>query len=889
MSPQESIAHYRISGKLGEGGMGAVYRATDTKLNRDVAIKVIPETFAADPDRMARFAREAQVLASLNHPNIAAIYGVEEHALVMELVEGATLAERIAPGAVPIEEALPIARQIAEALEYAHEKGIVHRDLKPANVKVTPEGRVKVLDFGLAKALSSDNSAADPASSPTLTMRATMAGMIMGTASYMAPEQAKGKPVDRRADIWSYGVLLAELLTGAQLYTGETVSETLAAVLLKDPDLTRLPAATPPAIRRLLRRCLERDPSRRLQAIGEARIAIDEALAGGAVLEEVPGASLAPATRQSRLPWALAGVCVAVAMALGGLLWRATRAPEKQMLRFSADMGSDAEAGPRISAAITRDGTRIAYSIRQSSGPNWLATRLMDQSKPTVLSGTEGAADPFFSPDGQWIVFFADGHLKKTSIQGGAPSTLCEVASVRGTDWGEDGNLVFGSASGSGLWRVPAAGGKQVALTKPEDHGELSHRWPQILPGGEFILFTGHNSGANFDDANVEVLALKTGQIKMLVHGGYFGRYLPSGHLVYLHQGTLFAMAYDLARNEPRGTPVPVLEDVAGNTASAGGQLDFSRTGTIVYLAGKSGGFLSTVMSMDAAGKTEALMPQQRTLSPRFSPDGKRLTYVSNGEIVVFDLARGTATRVSAAQNGVASFPVWTPDGKHIAFASTGIWWVRADGSAPQVRLYQNRGSPTPGSFSPDGHHLAYHQGGDATNRDLWILPVDTADPDNPKAGTPELFLATKDSDVEPAFSPDGRWLAYASGGAAGFHIFVRPYPEGAQGGGQVQISTLPGRLPEWSRTARELFYVAASGQLMVVPYRINGRTFEPEKARPWTARKILEFGNFPSYDLAPDGKHVAVFPTPEAGAEKTNLHLTFLLNFFDELKRRVP
>jgi len=890
MSPEGSIAHYRVVSKIGEGGMGAVYRATDTKLARDVAIKVIPDMFAADPDRLARFTREAQVLASLNHPNIAAIHGVEDRALILELVEGPTLAERIAEGPIPIDEALPIAKQIAEALEYAHEKAIVHRDLKPANIKVTPEGRVKVLDFGLAKALASDAMSSDPGSSPTMTMRATMAGLIMGTAAYMAPEQAKGKPVDRRADIWSFGVVITEMLTGNQMYTGETASEVLASVIKDTPDLNALPEGTPSYLRRLLQRCLERDPRFRLQSIGEARVVLerppDEATPSTAI-----GAAAIAAPKRQALPWIVAGALAAGLAATGWIAWRATRPEEKPLLRFSADMGSEAIAASRITAAISPDGTRLAYPVR-NGGNVQLATRLMEQSKETVLSGTDGAQDPFFSPDGQWIGFFADSHLKKVSVQGGAPTTLCEESSVRGAEWGDDGYIVYGGV-GNGLKRVPATGGTPQGISKAEN-GDTSQRWPQILPGGEAIVFTGHTSPTAFDDASIEVLDRKTEKIKIVQRGGYFGRYLPSGHLVYLHQSTLFAVPFDLGRNEVHGMPVPVLEDVAGNTNTAGGQLAFSRTGTLVYLSGKSNAVNRTIIVVDSAGKKETIQFGAQILNPRISPDGKRLALSLNGEIAVYDFARGATTRIPSNAAGINSGIVWTPDGQHIVYSPGvgGIWWARADGSGQPQRIYeQPNGSAYAGSFTPDGRYLAFHQASVTNSRDLWILPLDTSDPDHPKAGTPESFLATKGADVEPAFSPDGKWLAYSSSESGVYQVFVRPFPEGAKGGGQAQISTRPSRYPIWSRTAKEIFYVAMDGHIMVAPYTINGRTFEPGKPRQWSASPITLTGNYPPWDLMPDAKRIVAFPAADIpeGAEKVNLHLTFLLNFFDELKRKVP
>jgi len=890
MAAPSQIAHYQITSKLGEGGMGAVYRATDTKLGRDVAIKILPEAFAQDAERMARFEREARVLASLNHPNIAAIYGVEERALVMELAPGPTLAERIAAGPLPVEEALAVGKQIAEALEYAHEKGIVHRDLKPANVKVTPDGHVKVLDFGLAKALSNEANVGDPMSSPTMTMRATMAGTIMGTAAYMSPEQAKGKPVDRRADIWAFGVVLLEMLTGRQLYSGETVSETLASVIKDTPDLTRLPEATPPTIRRMLGRCLEKDPRRRLRDIGEARFVLEEPEGEG----QFAGQGLSPATLRHRvIPWLLAAAFGLVALAVLALWWRDTRPVLHPLLRFSADLGPEALVGNFATVAIAPDGTRIAYPVRTSSGIQ-LATRLMEQSRATVLAGTESAEQPFFNPDGQWIGFFAEGKLKKISVQGGAAVTLCDAATFRGASWGEDDNIIA-NLDLAHLVRVPAAGGTAQIIATPEEKGAISYRYPQILPGGQAVLLTEGASGA-FDDAAIAVLSLKTGEVKVVQRGGYFGRYLPSGHLIYLHEGTLFGVPFDLKRMATRGAPAPVLQEVASNPGPGTAQLDVSgvpsASGTLVYLSGRVGSGLEMVWT-DAAGKKTPLVTGPALLTPRVSPDGKRLAISMRRDISVYDPQRDTMTRITFTSAGNTN-PIWTPDGKHIVYAATdGIWWTRADGSGQPLRILETRsggaGSKAPGSFSPDGHRLVFYQTGERTAQDIWILPLDTTDSDHPKPGKPELFVQTPLSDLDPVFSPDGRWLAYTSAEAGALHVYVRPYPAGMSGG-KWQITTTPGRFPIWAPNGRELFYETADGRIMVVEYTAKGETFTPGKPRQWGGVQVASTGPYQNLDLAPDGKRFVVIPLGETGgAEKSSVHAVFLVNFFDDLRRRMP
>ena len=871
--------------------MGEVYRATDTKLSRDVAIKVIPESFAADPDRMARFAREAQVLASLNHPNIAAIYGVEERALVMELVEGQTLAERIAQGVMPLEEAVPIARQIAEALEYAHEKGIIHRDLKPANVKVTPEGRVKVLDFGLAKALASEGPAGgDPQSSPTMTMRATMAGMIMGTAGYMPPEQAKGKPVDRRADIWAFGVVLAEMLSGRQLYSGETVSETLAAVLLKDPDLSGLPAGTPGTIRRLLQRCLDKDPRSRLRDIGEARVILESPIA-------VEEARVAMPAARSRMPWIAVGACLALAVVLGAFLWRATRPVEHPLLNMSVDLGPDAVVGLRGTVAVSPDGSRIAFPVRTGTSES-LAVRALNQPKATVLAGTEGMTLPFFSPDGQWVGFFAEGKLKKISVQGGAAVTLCDAPNGRGASWGEDGTIIASLDQRSGLLRVADAGGTPEQITKAAE-GVLQ-RWPQWLTRGEYVLFTSSNNATNFDEAELQVVSVKTREIRTVLRGGFYGRYLPSGHLVYGHNGTIFAVPFDPAHARVKGTPVPLVEDVAFHVSSGGGQFDFSQSGLFVYLSGKPQNSNSRIAWVDSAGKVENLGAAPGAYSaPRLSPDGRMLA-VSIGaspDLWIYDLQRESFSRLTL--NGHNNrIPVWSSDGKHVIYSSSDggsydVWWVRADGAGQPQSLLHGNTSTLAYSLSPDGRWLAYQQHTVGTAGDIWTLPLDLADLEHPKPGKPLAYLQTPTMEGVPAFSPDGRWIAYGSGESGAMEIYVRPFdPATGQAGvaGRSPVSNGGGWNPVWSRHSQELFYTSQDNYVMVAGYTAKGSVFSIGKPHRWSEQRSQYMGNnYPGFDVAADGKRVLTFPVEEIGVQGRNsLHLTFLLNFFDELQRRV-
>jgi Tol biopolymer transport system component/predicted Ser/Thr protein kinase len=865
----ERLGPYEIRALIGAGGMGEVYRARDTKLDRGVAIKVLPAALAHHPDRLARFEREAKVLAALNHPNIAVIYGLEDNAIVMELVEGPTLADRISAGTIPLEESLKIAAQIAEALEAAHEKGVVHRDLKPANVKVRDDGTVKVLDFGLATAVqSTTGEPGDGANSPTLTMGATEAGVILGTAAYMAPEQARGQRVDKRADIWAFGVVLYEMATGERLFAGATASDILAQVLTKEPDLDRVPAK----VRRLLRRCLEKDPKQRLRDIGEARF----------LLEESPPAT---APSQSRLGWVAGALAAALIVSLW-TPWRATRpAAPKPLVRLDVDLGSDVSLASQvgIDVILSPDGTRLVYVSRGR-----LFTRRLDQPRSTELSGTEGAYAPFFSPDGQWIAFFANNKLKKVSVEGGAAIALCDISSARGGSWGEDGNIIAELANTGGLSRIPSTGGAPSPVTELAP-GEGTHRWPQILPGGKAVLFTAHGQFSAFDTANIEVVSLEERRTKTLVRGGTFGRYLPSGHLVYVNRGTLFAAPFDLAKLELHGTPVPVLAEVAYSFGEGYALLDFAAASeTLVYRSGGStGGGMVTVQWLDSAGKTQPLLAKPDYYnSPRISPDGQRLA-VSTTDAWVYEWQRDTMMRLTF---GVANpLPTWSPDGRYIAFRKLGegLFWTRSDGGGQPQLLAQSKNLVAPFSFTPDGKRLAFQDTNAATAYDLFTIPLEN-DGTALRAGKPEPFLQTQFNERHPSFSSDGRWLAYASDESGAYQIYVRAFPDK---GGKWQISNSGGTYPVFSRNGRELFFRAEDSRIMVAAYAVKGDSFMADKPRGWSEKRIANTGlNGSPYDVAPDGKRIAVLMPAEAPeAQQAQNHVIFLENFFDELRRRVP
>jgi len=899
------IGVYDILAQIGAGGMGEVYRARDSKLNRDVAIKVLLDLFAGNPERLARFTREAQTLAALNHLNIAHIHGLEEsngvRALVMELVEGDDLAQRIARGAIPVEEALPIAKQIADALEAAHEQGIIHRDLKPANIKVRADGTVKVLDFGLAKLVETPGSGSDALSqSPTITTPARMtgAGMILGTAAYMSPEQARGKPVDKRADIWAFGCVLLEMLTGKRAFEAEDVSLTLAEVMKSEPDWAALPPL-PPAVRMCLRQCLKKDPRQRLRDIGEARLALEGALDLGVIADVSRASAQTPAatSKAGRILWPVAAaVLLVLASASGYEWWRATRPVARPLTRFSVDLGPDAERGLSVTAVLSPDGTRLVFTGRGAGGTRQLFTRRLDQAVATPLAGTEFGSSlsaPFFSPDGQWIGFFAAGTVRKVAPQTGSAVAIGESpVNSLGASWGEDGNIIVGSQIG--LMRLPAAGGN----AKPLKANVGIQFFPQVLPGARAVLFNATSSASftSLEDLRIDVLVFDTGETKTLLTGGYWPRYMPTsgktGHLVYMHEGTLFGVVFDPERLEIRGTPTPLLEDVRanGNLIDGGGQFAFSDNGTFVYLSGAAESTVYPMSWMDAAGRTTALVAQPGAYSaPRLSPDGTRLAYTLAGskgaDVWVYDLARDTPTQLTFTAPGPREV-AWAPDSKHLVFGDgKALWWIRADGSGQPQQLLNEAPNPRPFSFRADGR-LVYTPAPQALP-DIWTLPVDLRDPEHPKAGKAEPFLTEPQVvEVDPAFSPDGKFLAYASNESGPNEIFVRPFPGP---GGKWKISTGGGKFPAWSRTTRELLFLGNDNRIMVVDYTAQADAFSAGRPRPWSPTQVRRDGVRQSFDVSADGKRVVMFPQAAFAPAAGSLHATFLLNFFDEVRRRIP
>ena len=904
LSPGTRLGVYQVAEKIGAGGMGEVYRPRDTKLDRDVALKVLPDTFASDPERLGRFQREAKVLASLNHPNIGSIYGFEEgeaegtRALVLELIEGPTLAERIAQGPIPLDEALQIAQQIAEALEAAHEQGIIHRDLKPANIKVKPDGSVKVLDFGLAKALDPSYVAQgfSPASaSPTisLTAAATQMGMVIGTAAYMSPEQARGKPVDKRADIWAFGVVLHEMLTGARPFQGEDVSLTLASVMKSDVDPKKLPPDVPAAVRTVLRRCLEKDPSQRIRDVGDVRLAMTGAFETTAA---TPSESVAATPlRLWQRPASALGIPLMAVLVTGLAVWGLTR-PDvvpADVMRFVIPPpdGTPFDFGALYpDLAISADGTQIVYQARPAGGEPQLHLRLIDQLGGTPLRGAEGGVAPFFSPEGEWVGFVDDGArttLRKVSIAGGPPVTLADLpATMAGASWGADDQIIVGTVGG-GLFRVPGGGGEPEALMSPEaDQGELGHYWPSIIPDRQAVLF-GIDIGDGPSAEQLAVLALDTGDVTRLGLVGSSPRYAPTGHLAYaVEDGSVRAAPFDVDRLEVTGSPVPLVEGVVvKNTGAA--SFDVAGNGRLMYASGGVASGERSLAWVDGEGRMEPIgVPRRGYVHARLSPDGARVALDSRAEendLWTWDFARGTLQPLTVGP-GRQTGQVWHPDGARIAFRGSmggveGLYWQAADGSGTAERLAEGPYFPT--AFTPDGTRLLFHQPPRTPPHNVGMVSLDGE-------RRVELLLEGPSSELNAEISPDGRWIAYQSDESEQFEIYVRPFPD--VNASREQVSSDGGTRPLWSRDGRELFYWVNSGAIMAVPVEV-GTDFtagRPEVATQGTLFAPGVTERF--YDVSPDGGRFLVITDVDTEAgEPAPARITGVLNWSQELLERVP
>jgi eukaryotic-like serine/threonine-protein kinase len=868
----DSLGPYTILEFVGAGGMGEVYRARDANLNRDVALKVRPAAFALDADRFARFRREAQILAALNHPNIAAIYGFENsdgiQALVLELVEGPTLASRIARGCIPIGETLSIAKQIAVGLEAAHKRGIIHSDLKPANIKLRPDGTLKILDFGLAKALDAvdTNSAASDAALVT-SSQITHAGLIFGTAAYMSPEQARGEAVDKRSDIWAFGCVLYETLTGQSAFRGTTIDDILDAVLNQDPDWGLLPEETPDHIVKLLRRCLEKNPDRRLHDIADVRIEIEDT--GISIPTTIP--------RRRRWPAILALACVA-AVAITGAAWRGWRltgpaaeiAPvvKRFQIRLPVDASPESAVSmpldlAQLSMAISPDGTRLVYVLEHQKVLQ-LYLQDFDKFEPKPIAGTEGAYGPFFSPDGRWIGFFANNKLQKVAVSGGEPIELCAVPNAYGGAWGADGTILFTADEGRRPMKVPETGGVPQPIVMIGRQG--SFRRPDILPGGKAAIVSNPLLG-------VGVLSLETGDFRLLVADAGGGQYMP-GYLVFARPGVLLAAPFDLERLALTGKETVVLEAVRTEREgeSPQPQAVFSRDGTLVYAEGGAPKNSTRPVWVDRHGNVEPIgMPPRYYRTPSLSPDGRLLAIIiadPRTDVWVQDLERGTLTQRTFGAD--PEQVTWTPDGKRIVFGS------RRNGKRAFSLPREGNGEPEPsafGSFSPDGRLVANVQGNPDTGLDLWVQPV---------SGNKTLqpFLQTRFTEAGPKFSPDGRWIAYGSDETGQSEIFVRPYPGP---GKKWRISTEGGVHAIWSRDGKELFY--RNGQKwMSVTVNLKPE-FTAEKPRLLFEGPYALVGS-QSYDVTPDGQRFLVLEPVEKQLEPVT-HLNVVLNWFEDVKKK--
>jgi len=940
------LGPYEITSKLGAGGMGEVYRATDTRLGRDVALKVLPEGLGDDPERHARFEREAKVLASLNHPHIAHLYALEHlhirvgaeldsaraadakgadmlppypargeassrefrpsspaprasshepratshdverasralHVLVMELVEGEDLAARIGRGAAPVDEAIAIARQIAEALEAAHEAGIVHRDLKPANVKVRPDGTVKVLDFGLAKALDPVASGNAPglANSPTLTAAATQAGLILGTAAYMAPEQARGGVVDKRADIWAFGVVLYEMLVGRSLFAGDTVSDTLAGVLKTQIDLEHLPAGTPMAVRRLLRQCLERDPKNRLRDIGDARIVIDE-IRSGVEAVEVDASAPAPAARRGRFLWPAVLVVAVAGAALAGRL-TASRETPRAPQRFAVTVSADQEIAASGDAllAFSPDGGTLVFP-GHSGGRRFLFRRELASREAAPIPGTDDAQAPFFSPDGRWIGFAANGKLWRIAVEGGRPQQIGDAQGAGGGVWLADNTIVFAPIYSDGLFRLSAEGGTAQRLTTPSRaDGELGHWWPQPLPGERTVVFTAFRTPV--DRSRIGVLDLSTGAVTWVVDGGFFGRYLTSGHLVYARDKRLYAVPFDAATGTTRGRPRAVLDDLLVDAVGGSAVIAVSSRGTLAYLTESLGNPPCELVWLDRSGRaTPALGERHRFLSVRLSGDDRRAALTIHGassDLWMLALDRGTLSRLTSGDKTEFD-AVWSADGSELfyvvdspPFEPHRIAAGRPDSGRP---LWDETPEldVTAIAVSPDGRTIAYTLSEAETGSNLYARPLAGSAP-------PRAIRATRADEQRATFSPDGRWIAYQSDETGRPEVYVEAFPGPGE---RFQISADGGRDPLWARNG-ELFS-RHGNELRVVATRTGG-AFEFDAPRTLFAFPIMagEGYRMQPYDVSRDGRRIIAITVPEVSRPR---QIEVVTDWTSELER---
>ena len=891
------LGPYEIQSPLGAGGMGEVYRARDTRLGRDVAIKVLPEAFAQDAILKERFEREAKTISSLNHPHICTLYDVGHQDgtdfLVMELLEGESLAKRLEKGALPVAETLRIGAEMADALERAHRQGIVHRDLKPGNIVLTKSG-AKLLDFGLAKpqGLNAASGFSGVATQVSPTSPVTREGALIGTFQYMSPEQVEGREADSRSDIFALGAVLYEMATGKRAFEGKSQISIASAILEKDPEpISRVQAMTPPALEHVVKTCLAKDPEERVQTAHDVKLQLRWISESGS---QAGVAAPVVARRKARdRAWIVVTALLVISTLAFSIAYFTARSalPAQQVTRFvvSLPAGKTLVAANYPAVALSPDGARLAY-VAESEGLGQLYVRTMDRLEASALAGTEGASSPFFSPDGQWVGFFAEGKLKKVSVQGGPPVTLAESPDNRGATWAPDDTIIFTPIPPVGLSRVSAGGGPAQVLTTPDAaKGERTHRWPEVLPGGKAVVFTigSLSSSDYFLDAKLAVLSLDTGKIKVLPVTGTNAHYATSGHLVFAARGGLFAVPFDPKRLETTGAAVPVLEGVNLDAGTGAGHYSLSRTGSVAYVPGDPQGASNPLAWVTRQGVTQPLpAPPRPYQALHLSPNGKRLAVTirgtGNSDVWVYEISRNTLTRLTFEGSNKA--PLWTPDGKRIVYSSErvgasnfGIYWKPADGSGAEETLTTSSRQQLPESWSPDGKFLVFTEFDPKTQGDIWILPVEGK-------REPRPFLKTPAYEQSPVFSPDGRWLAYVSSESGQSEVYAQAFPGP---GGKWQISNGGGEYPVWARKGRELFYYSGSRLMSVtITTRPAFAASSPQfllEGRPGTlAASVTSL-----YDVGPDEQKFIM--ARGTGPESGSMQMHVVINWAEELKRQVP
>jgi serine/threonine-protein kinase len=892
------LGHYKIEGELGAGGMGLVLAATDSRLGRRVAIKLLHETFLGDPDRLARFDREARVLASLNHSNIAAIHGLEKADdvtfLVLEYVPGDTLADRLAKAPLSLKESLDVCRQLAEALEAAHAQGIIHRDLKPANVKITPDGKVKVLDFGLAKALDLARAPGDESDTATLSPVMTQTGVVMGTVPYMSPEQASAKPLDPRTDIWSFGCILYETLAGRRSFAGASTAELLVAILDRDPDWSRLPANTPENVKHLLRRCLAKDLRNRLHDIADARLELEDTLAG-----RIAGATVvAPATGGGKK--VLAGVATALVIALTATaFWMsrgATQTSPPRVARFSFDLPPSSRLYPGydVHMAFSRDSTELLYPV-SFPPPRTILSRRLDGLEARALPGTKQFGNPFYSPDGRWLAMadYQKRYLLKLPLSGGAPIPLVPVIFPFSGDWGPDGYLYWTNTMVGGIVRTSQDGGKVEPVTELDaEKQERVHRFVRLLPGGRSMIYTVATGDIeSFDDARIDVFDLDSKKHRPIVQGGASARYSPSGHIVYARGGSLYAVRFDHRNLQVAGPTVKVVDGVLMSTSIGTAYYDISPAGDLAYAVGpvENGG--RSLQWVDRKGKaTQLPLPPRPYLNQRISPDGKLVAFEVEGpnhDFYMYDPARGVTTRMTT--DGLSHGPIWSADGKHIAYRSwkegmMTVYWMPADRSGPAERLVKATAWQQPVSFSPDGKNLIFDQADVKTRgSNMWVLPM-TGDRE------PRALSSSEFSEAAGKFSPDGKWIVFCSTESGKPEVYVQPWPGP---GPKIQISSDGGLDPVWRRDGKELFY-RNGNKMMAVSVSTDAAFHAGRPQVLWEGEYMfspssscgIKGPSTTSYDVSLDGERFLMIKDNDQNIYSTRI--VVVLNWVEELKRLV-